>query len=303
MLSAATVTDLHLHSLSTQVEVAFETLGNSTEDAARTLYLQTSPEFAMKRLLAAGSGPIFQISKAFRDGEAGRRHNPEFTMLEWYRPGFDHHALMDEMDDLLGHAISAARAERLTYAEAFERWAGIDPHSASSAEFAQCAGRHGIETESTQSWERDDWMHLVLSHVVEPNLGIGASSPDDGTPRPTFIYDFPAHQAALARVRPADGDRPAVAERFEVYVRGVELANGFHELTDAAEQRRRFEGDLMVRRRHGLPQVPLDENLLAALEHGLPPCAGVAMGIDRLFMVQERSGDLRRLLSFDVSRA
>ena len=294
-LSAATVTDLHLQSLSTRVSTP---LGAGGE---RTLFLQTSPEFAMKRLLAAGSGPIFQICKAFRDGEAGRRHNPEFTMLEWYRPGFDHHALMDEMDDFLGHAISAARAQRLTYRQAFQRFAGVDPFEASTDELAACGERHGIEADS-QDWQRDDWLHLLLSQVVEPHLGV-AGPPDDGIPRPTFLHDFPAHQAALARIRPASGDEPAVAERFEVFVRGVELANGFHELTDAEEQRRRFEADLAERRRQGLPGVPVDERLLAALEHGLAPCAGVALGVDRLFMVQERSDDLRRLIAFDVSRA
>lgn len=304
-LSAATVTDLHLHSLSTPVTVPYSGPHLAPGDGpggARTLYLQTSPEFAMKRLLAAGSGPIFQICKAFRDGEAGRRHNPEFTMLEWYRPGFDHHALMDEMDDFLGHTISAARAERLTYRTAFERWAEVDPFDASTGELADCAARHGIDPGSSD-WQRDDWLHLLLSQVVEPHLGVGSGSADDGTPRPTFLYDFPTHQAALARVRPASGNEPAAAERFEVFVRGVELANGFHELTDSGEQRRRFEADLAQRRRLGLPEVPIDERLLAALEHGLPPCAGVALGVDRMFMVQERTGDLRQLIAFDVSRA
>lgn len=296
-LSAATVTDLHLHSLSTPVHRP-----GDGPYGAQTLYLQTSPEFAMKRLLAAGSGPIFQICKAFRDGEAGRRHNPEFTMLEWYRPGFDHHALMDEMDDFLGHTISAARAERLTYRTAFERWAEVDPFDAPTGELADCAASHGIDPGSSD-WQRDDWLHLLLSQVVEPHLGVGSGSAGDGIPRPTFLYDFPAQQAALARVRPASGNEPAAAERFEVFVRGVELANGFHELTDAGEQRRRFETDLAERRRRGLPEVPVDERLLAALEHGLPPCAGVALGVDRLFMVQERSDDLRQLIAFDVSRA
>lgn len=304
-VSAATVTDLHLHSLSTRVIWPGNPQGDGP-DGAQTLYLQTSPEFAMKRLLAADSGPIFQICKAFRDGEAGRRHNPEFTMLEWYRPGFDHHALMDEMDGFLGHAISAARAQRLTYREAFERFAGVDPFDASPYELAACAASHGIDAGSNDSgsgeWQRVDWLHLLLSQVVEPRLGV-AAPPDDGIPRPTFLYDFPAHQAALARIRPASADQPAVAERFEVFVRGVELANGFHELTDVAEQRRRFEDDLAQRRQRGLPAVPIDERLLAALDHGLPPCAGVALGIDRLFMVHERSDDLRQLIAFDVSRA
>lgn len=293
-LSSATVTDLHLRSLSTRV------VGPGGE---RRLYLQTSPEFAMKRLLAAGSGPIFQICRAFRDGEAGRRHNPEFTLLEWYQPGFDHHALMDEMDELLGHAIGAPAAERQTYRRAFERWTGVDPLVASRAELASCAARHGIDSVSADAWHRDDWLHLLLSRVVEPHLGRAEGPAAGDVPRPTYLYDYPVRQAALARVRPAHGDEPAAAERFEVYLRGVELANGFHELTDATEQRRRFEADLAERRRRGLPSVPVDENLLAALEHGLPACAGVALGVDRLLMVQEGSDDVRAMIAFDVSRA
>ncbi len=282
LLASATVTDLHLASLSCRLDAP---------GAAGRRYLQTSPEFGMKRLLASGSGPIYQISKAFRDGEAGRLHNPEFTLLEWYRPGFDHHALMDEVDALLGAVLGAPPAERATYARIFERHLGLDPHRAETAELRAAAEAHGLGLVGAEPADADGWLHLVMSHLIEPRLGLD---------RPAFVFDFPASQAALARVREGS---PPLAERFEVYVRGLELANGFHELRDAAEQRRRFEADLERRRRAGLPAVPLDERLLAALEAGLPACAGVALGVDRLLMLSAGVGDLRQVIAFPIDRA
>jgi lysyl-tRNA synthetase class 2 len=255
------------------------------------LILQTSPEYHMKRLLAAESGAIFQICKAFRDGEAGRLHNPEFTILEWYRPGFDHHRLMDEMDDLLGLVLGTPRAERLTYGEAFARHAGLDPHHTSDDDLMACAARHLTLPASSGDLVRDDVLDLIRSSAVEPHLGRG---------RPSFLYDWPASQAALARVRP--GDAP-LAERFEVYVEGLELANGFHELADAAEQRRRFERDAQARRRRGLADVAPDERLLAALAHGLPDCAGVALGVDRLVMLATDAETIDEVLAFPADRA
>jgi lysyl-tRNA synthetase class 2 len=279
-LSAATVTDLHLHSLAAKVEYAGE---------SRLFYLQTSPEFAMKRLLAAGSGPIFQLCRSFRDGESGRLHNPEFTMLEWYRPGYDHQKLMDEMADLLELLLGGPRAERKTYGEAFAAVYGIDPHAAKAEELAALAAARGIEVVGYgKDSPVDDWLMLLFSLGVEPGLGRG---------RPTFIYDYPASQAALARV--ADGR----ARRFEVYAHGIELANGFHELSDAAEQRRRFEADREERRRRGLPLPPIDENLLAALEAGLPDCAGVALGVDRLVMLALGKKSLAEVIAFPADRA
>ncbi len=285
-LAAATVTDLHLYSLSCEVDF---------EGERRAFYLQTSPEFAMKRLLAAGSGPIFQICKSFRDSEKGRLHNPEFTMLEWYRPGYDHHQLMDEMDDLLEEILGHGRAERRSYLEAFEEVFGIDPHQAGSAELAalareKCLAVAGFGPETPA----DDWLHLLFSHEVEPRLGRG---------RPTFLYDYPASQAVLARVSADKPGGPLRARRFEVYVDGIELANGFHELVDAAEQRRRFEADHEERRRRGLPLPPIDENLLAALEAGLPDCAGVALGVDRLVLLALGFSNLEDVLAFPVGRA
>lgn len=279
-LSSATVTDLHLHSLEAKVEYAGE---------SRLFYLQTSPEFAMKRLLAAGSGPIFQLCRSFRDGESGRLHNPEFTMLEWYRPLFDHHQLMDEMADLLELLLGGPQAERKTYGDAFAAVYGIDPHGAGAEELAALAAARGIEAVGYgEESSADDWLQLLFNLGVEPGLGRG---------RPTFIYDYPASQAALARV--AAGR----ARRFEVYAEGIELANGFHELSDAAEQRRRFEADCEERRRRALALPPIDENLLAALESGLPDCAGVALGIDRLVMLALGKKSLAEVIAFPADRA
>lgn len=282
LLAAATVADLHLHSLSCRLEGP----GGGTR-----FFLQTSPEYAMKRLLAAGSGSIYQISKAFRDGEAGRLHNPEFTMLEWYRAGFDHHALMDEVEALLRTVLSCPPGERYTYREVFGHHLGLDPHRASVDELASVARERGIEFGGAAPTARDEWLQLLLAECIEPCFDLD---------RPTFLTDFPPSQAALARVRLGD---PPVAERFEVYLGGVELANGFHELADAAEQRRRFESDLEKRRRAGLPEVPLDERLLAALEAGLPDCAGVALGVDRLLMLVTGAADLAEILAFPITRA
>jgi lysyl-tRNA synthetase class 2 len=283
LLASATVTDLHLASF--EVPLGVETCG------PRVRYLQTSPEFAMKRLVAAGSGAVYQICKAFRRGEAGRHHNPEFTILEWYRPGWEHHALIDEVDALLRELLGTPRGERLTYAELFRSRLGIDPHRAETDLLRELGARHGLDVANPESVDRDGWLQLLFARRIEPGLGRG---------RPSFVLDFPASQAALARLR--DGD-PPVAERFEAFVDGVELANGFHELADPGEQRRRFEDDLARRRRRGLDEVPVDERLLAALESGLPDCAGVALGFDRLVMLATRAGALADVLAFPYERA
>jgi lysyl-tRNA synthetase class 2 len=263
----------------------------------QTLYLHTSPEFPMKRLLAAGSGSIYQICKVFRDGEAGRQHNPEFTLLEWYRVGFDHHRLMDETGelvmDLLAPSMPLQPPERLTYCEAFQRHAGLDPFAASVDEFGQAVKMHGISVSPDLVSEKapDAWRDLLLTHVVEPKLGQG---------RLTFIYDYPASQAALARIQPGN---PLVAARFELYLNGIELANGFHELADADEQRARFEQQLRTRKAGGFPAVPVDERLLAGLAHGLPDCAGVALGFDRLVMLAGGARAIDDVLAFPLERA
>lgn len=280
LLGPATVPDLHLAS--------FHVASGIRDGDPVVGFLQTSPEVFMKRLLAAGSGSIYQIGKAFRDGERGRLHNPEFTLLEWYRLGWDHHRLMDEMDELLGKVAAQPVAERRTYRQVLLDHAGVDPYVASLDDLHGHCRRLGLAGAALD--DRDDALAFLMTHAVEPHLGRG---------RPSFVYDFPASQAALARVRPGD---PPVAERFEVYIAGVELANGFHELTDATEQRRRFEAQIEERRRRGLPPVPLDEPFLAALEHGLPPCAGVALGVDRLLLVVTGGDDLSQVLAFPAER-
>ena len=286
VLGACAVTDPHVLSLATSVRAA-------AGAPPRTYFLHTSPEYAMKRLLAHGHaqglGPIYQICRVFRDGEEGRLHCPEFTMLEWYRPGFDHHALIAELDELMARLLpDAAPARHTCYFDAFREHAGIDPASATLAELRDAAAACGLVHE--QAPDRDTCLELVFSHRVQPALGRGR----------VFVYDFPACQAALARVR--DGRVP-VAERFELFHDGIELANGFHELTDAAEQRRRFARDAARRRELGLDAPAPDERLLAALAHGLPPSAGVAVGLDRVFMLAAGAGSVAEVMAFPASRA
>jgi len=284
LLSRAAVTDPHI-----------ETFVVQEPQQGVPRYLHTSPEFAMKRLLAAGSGSIYQVCKVFRQGEAGRHHNPEFSLLEWYRLGFDHHQLMDEVESLLRELLDGYRTlaagQRLSYRAAFQQYVGLDPLSASVAELQAAVKQHGIEVIGLDETHKDPWLDLLMTHVVEPAL------PPDG---PVFIYDYPASQAALARIRQSE---PPVAERFELYLDGMELANGFHELTDAQEQRQRFAADLAARKASGLPGVPADERFLAALEAGLPPCAGVALGIDRLVMLAAGVKSISEVLTFDDARA
>lgn len=290
MLSSAATPDPALASFTTRYTGPLFPRG-------QTLYLHTSPEFPMKRLLAAGSGSIYQVCKVFRDGEAGRRHNPEFTLLEWYRVGFDHHRLMDEAGELVMELLASSMAlqppERLTYRQAFRRHAGIDPFAAAPDEFGRAARTHGIRVSPGLGPVKDvdAWRDLLLTHVVEPKLGKG---------RLTFIHDYPASQSALARIQPGN---PPVAARFELYLNGIELANGFHELADADEQRARFERQLGARATGGLAAVPMDEYLLAALKHGLPDCAGVALGFDRLVMLAAGAPTIEAVLPFPLDRA
>ncbi len=288
-LSAAAITDPHLASFKT-------CYSGPGSQHGRPLYLHTSPEFAMKRLLAAGSGCIYQIARVFRDGEAGSRHNPEFTLLEWYRVGFDHHRLMDEVAELVGMLLAGrlalAEPERLSYRQIFQHHLNLDPHRATVADLAACAETRNISIPTGMPPDDPDpWLDLLLTHCVEPRLGSG---------RLTFVHDYPASQAALARLRPDD---PPVGERFELYINGIELANGFHELGDAVEQHRRFAQENAARRAAGLPIMPMDEHLLAALEFGLPDCAGVALGFDRLVMLATRKTSLAEVLAFPLDRA
>lgn len=255
----------------------------------RDVYLHTSPEFPLKRLLAAGSGPVYSLGKVFRQGEAGRLHNPEFTMLEWYRPDFDHHRLMAEVEELVRTLVPSLPAARwLTYSELFQRYLDLDPHRADVEQLRAAGAGKGLPEMGA---DRDGWLDLLMTHRIEPQLDPAV---------PVFVYDYPASQAALARVRAGD---PPVAERFELYCGGMELANGFHELRDAAEQRRRFEAELAARRQAGLDDVPPDERFLAALEQGLPDCAGVALGVDRLVMLVTGAKAIGEVLAFDWERA
>jgi lysyl-tRNA synthetase class 2 len=256
-------------------------------DKEEHFYLQTSPEYAMKRLLASGCGAIYQITKAFRQGEIGKHHQPEFTMIEWYRPDYDHHQLMDEVDELLQLILKTPKAIKKTYADLFLSFLSIDPHQVGLLELINVAKAHHINVagESTIT-DKESWLDILMTSVILPQL--------DET-HPYFIYDFPASLAALARIQPKD---PPVASRFEVYFRGTELANGFHELKDAQEQRRRFEKNLMERKARNLQAIAIDELFLASLPY-LPDCSGVALGLDRLIMQAIQSDDISDVISFD----
>jgi len=270
------------------IEVAYRPF---PESPAQPLYLQTSPEYAMKRLLCAGSGAIYQLGKAFRNGESGRRHNPEFTMLEWYRPGFDEQQLMDEVAELVMPILAVDKVERLSYQQVFERYLGLNPHTASLDELKVETRRH-VDLAMDDD-DRDSWLNLLMSHVIEPQLAeLGA----------VFVCDYPASQAALAQVREDASGRP-VATRFELFVNGIELANGYHELTDVAEQARRLEADQQQRAELGLPQRPLETRLVSALESGMPQCAGVALGVDRLVMLALGAEHIDQVIALPFERA
>ncbi len=283
-MSQATVTDIHLFPFQTHYVGPGAAQGLS-------LYLMTSPEYHMKRLLAAGSGPIFQIGRSFRNEESGRHHNPEFTMLEWYRPHYDMYRLMNEVDDLLQQTLDCASAETVSYQQVFIRHIGIDPLSADKAQLCEAAAKLNLGDIASQEDDRDTLLQLLFAMGVEPNIG---------RDKPTFVYHFPATQASLAEISTEDH---RVADRFEAYFKGVELANGFRELSDATEQRQRFNQDNRKRAALSLPQQPIDENLLAALEHGIPACSGVALGVDRLVMLALKADSLAEVIAFPVDRA
>jgi len=283
-LSIASVTDVHLASFSTQF------IGAGGEKGI-PLYLQTSPEYAMKRLLAAESGAIFQIGKAFRNEQAGSQHNPEFTMLEWYRPGFDHFQLMDEVDSLLQLILSSQPADKITYQEAFELHVGLDPLVASLEELKLVCTKHGFANISDIETDKDILLQLLFCTQVEPHIGQEI---------PCFVYNYPASQASLSKI--CDSNK-SVAQRFELYYQNMELANGFNELTDAAEQEQRFELDNIKRQSMELAPAYIDSRLLGALKHGIPPCSGVALGVDRLIMLALGCKSIKQVLSFDITRA
>jgi lysyl-tRNA synthetase class 2 len=255
-------------------------------------YLRTSPEFALKRLLAAGSGDIFELGRVFRAAESGPSHNPEFTLLEWYRTGFSYHRLMDEVNSLVRFCGQGKfdhwPCESLTYKELFERHLGLNPFTADEGLLASTADKHGL---GDIELDRRGWLDLLISMVIQPAL------PEQNL---TFVYDFPADQAALAKIRPGS---PPVAERFELYLGSTELANGYQELSDAGEQRRRFDAENKQRLARGQETIKTDQNLVSALKHGLPDCAGVALGVDRLLMAIEDLQSIEDVIAFPSSNA
>ncbi|MCC2617913.1 elongation factor P--(R)-beta-lysine ligase [Aestuariibacter halophilus] len=283
-LCAAGVTDVHLQAFTTHLHMPGKQQGQQ-------LFLQTSPEYAMKRLLCAGSGPIFQLFRAYRNEEAGRHHNPEFTLLEWYRPGFDHRQLISEVDALMQHVLACPGAEIFTYQQVFVDHVGVDPLCADIEALRDVAMQRGHGDVAENETDKDTLLQLLFCMEVEPRIGQQA---------PCFVTHFPASQAALARI---DEQDPRTARRFELYYKGMELANGFHELADADEQQARFEQDNQQRQRLGLPQVPLDHYLLDALRSGLPDCAGVALGVDRLVMLACGAREIKEVLSFSYHNA
>lgn len=275
LLGISTNTDVHIQSITARVN-------------GETMYLQTSPEFAMKQLLAEGSGSIYQIAHAFRDEERGRRHHPEFSLLEWYSVGFNYRQLMDQLQQLIVELSNNEPAfQRLTYYSAFEQVLGVNLRDAGVETCQQLVQQHvpGIDA---QTLNRDQCLDLLISEVVSKQFS--------GF---TFIYDYPASQAALARLCAND---PALAERFELFYNDMELANGFGELTDAVEQRQRFEADNRKRAEQGLAEYPIDEAFLNALAQGLPDCSGVALGLDRLLMVMQSFDHIEQALSLDTSQ-
>ena len=289
VLSQAGTTDPNIESFQTRYEGPGLPLGQS-------LYLATSPEFHMKRLLAAGSGDIYQISRVFRQTEFGRWHNPEFSLLEWYRIGFDLPALMDEVSQLVSQLLAPEHnlqaTEFITYREAFQRHLALEPFTATTAQLQQCADSLRIGVSGLGIDDHDAWLDVLMSHCVQPRLG------KEGL---CFVYDYPATQAALARLRA--GVLPPVAERFELFIDGIELANGFHELEDAEQQLQRFSRDLELRRQRGLSAVPIDRRLIDALYNGLPDCSGVALGLDRLLQCKFGTKALHECLVFPLDRA
>lgn len=262
---------------------------------SRAYYLQTSPEFAMKRLLAGGSGAIFQICKAFRKMESGRLHNPEFTMLEWYQPDYTLYQLMEEIESLLVQVVPSDRIQKntrfLTYRSVFKDTVGIDPLQATISEFNNIAVQLGFpEAGSVCQQQRTAWLDFLFSHQVQPRL-----------PRHciVFVYHFPACQAALARLHP---EHPELAERVEVFIDGVELGNGYRELTDAVQQRQRFELQQQERHQQGKSVPEIDTMFLGALQAGLPECSGMAIGLDRLLMTMYNLNDINQVLAFHLSQ-
>lgn len=274
VLSTAATTDPYIDSFSTRTATGIP------------LYLQASPELFMKRLLSAGSGPIFQLAPAFRSEEASPLHNPEFMMLEWYRPDFTMEQLMDEVEDLVSNFVDLPSIERFTVAEAFQQVAGVDDLLSTNAQqLKERAVAMGLASAEEMDLDWNGWIDYFLALVVIPSLSHAAF----------FLTHYPSSQAALARISPDDS---RVAERFELMLNGIEIANGFRELTDAVEQRERFEKELGERAEEGMDIVPMDMKFIAAMEKGLPECSGVALGVERLMMVSMGKEHIKEVMPF-----
>jgi len=282
LLSADTVVDRHLDPFSIEVP---------TPGGTRTYWLQTSPELAVKRLLAGGAEAIYQVTRAFRQEELGPLHNPEFTLVEWYRAGDDMAAGMAFLDQLCQAMLGRGAAERLSYRGAFERYAGLDPLTAPLEALHSAARRTSAPPASFRPDDRDLWLDWILTEQVQPHLG---------RTRPAILYDYPASQAALARVR---DESPPVAERFELFVEGIELANGYHELLDPELLRRRNAANNAARAADGKHPLPADSRLLDAMESGLPQTTGVALGFDRLVMLRTGAERIDQVVAFPFDRA
>lgn len=287
-LSQGTVTDVHLDAITCR----YNFLNDSSTEQATNLYLQTSPEFHMKRLIASGYGCIFQIAKAFRHEEAGRFHNPEFTLLEWYRLGFDHFKLMKEVAELLKRVLGCAEPTQITYQQLFIEWVSLDPLNATRDQLLTLIKKHDKLSEwLTLEQDNDILLQFIFSELIEPHIG---------NESPCFVYNFPRSQASLAKISPED---TRVAQRFECYFQGVELVNGFNELTDVDLQLERFQEDNRQREGFSLQIKPIEKNFIAALAQGLPQCSGVALGIDRLIMLALNAEHIEQVISFPITRS
>ncbi len=284
LLTTGTITDPYLDSFSTKYDFL--------ETEIKTFNLQTSPEYCMKRLLASGYGDIYQLCKAFRDEPHGKQHNPEFSILEWYRLGFDHFDLMKEVEELLVVLLECDKANYLSYQEAFITHTNIDPLTTTILELKSYLSSIGkLDNWLEKETSLDTFLQFIFTEVIELSIGIDA---------PCFIYGFPVSQASLARSNDTD---PRISDRFECYYKGIELVNGFNELTCPKQQKSRFDNDNIIRQNSGLPVKEVDVKLLAALNSGLPQCSGVALGIDRLFMLLMDTDDIKDILSFNIENA
>ncbi|CAA9889582.1 Elongation factor P--(R)-beta-lysine ligase [Candidatus Methylobacter favarea] len=289
-------TPLLCHGIGTDPQLEFFTADYCLPPLQQTLFLQTSPEFAMKRLLAAGSGSIYQICKAFRNGESGRFHNPEFTLLEWYRVGFKLPQLMDEIDELAGQLFRPHRSlnapQRFSYQELFLSCTGLNPLVFSYKEFcAYAVENHLPEAAAICRRDHSVWLDFIFSHKVQPHLGNNALC---------MVYGYPACQSSLARINQYN---PRITDRVELFFNGIELGNGYYELADPEEQNRRFNEEIIIRQQRKLPAASKDNYLISALQSGLPECSGMAIGLDRLLMALTDSTAIDEVLSFPMRRA